>query len=454
MLLIAGEDQELLIVRHRSSGVLIRRVRGISLAVSLMVLSVLLVLGMATTTVGVQGLNLSVSGRNSANAFYTAEAGIAQTVQRLEDDSSLNGTLYQNQALSSSGGSYTVTVYNNLGARTQLLVPGGQVVPPAYALLQAVGLPDAGSVPRNVFLLVKGTRDYFDYAVMTGGSINLQGQTQVAGNVRANGSISFSGAGKEEVSANVVNGGRLLTSSQLSIQSTLQVQSATEEVRAGGVIQGGNKISGTSLVYALDRSPLTALMSNSGSLTPLPSGETIPNPNLATLLAPGTFVQHNETTINGNFDLGGQLHYFPNGVTFSQGSHISGSGTIVVGNGHDAVFYAPFGTNTSPARVNVIALDAAQGTSGPNTPGGSIYFQNGTFINGLIYAHHDVTFNANWRVWGSVVSYYGNVTADANVDFTLDHIPVHVPGFESWLLGASEFGGPITLSAVSWQDGR
>jgi hypothetical protein len=189
---------------------------------------------------------------------------------------------------------------------------------------------------------------------------------------------------------------------------------------------------------------------NDGALEPPTSGEAIPNPDPRTLLKQGSYVLHPERSLRGGtLQLNGGVHYFPNGITFENGYKIEGSGTIVSDNGHDVVFETPLGSNSAPARINVLSLDGARGTGS----GGSIHFKNGTFLSGLIYAHENVTFNSNWRVLGSIVTYRGDIVADANVHFILDRIAVPVAGFESWLLGASQFGGPVTLRVISWQGG-
>ncbi|MBM3461578.1 MAG: hypothetical protein FJX76_05710 [Armatimonadetes bacterium] len=286
---------------------------------------------------------------------------------------------------------------------------------------------------------------------MSGGDILLQGQAEVMGNMRANGRIVFGGASDQKESPNVHNGGRLLTATELEIQSTIKVADSDQEVRSAGDIVNARKISGTSKVYEDDDSKYTRKLDTDGSLTPPRDGEAIPNPDPATLLASGAYVTHTETLIdNGNkLDLAGGVHYFPNGVRFEKGSSLLGRDTIVVGNGHDAVFKTSLGSNSTPAVVNVLALDGHQGRG----TGGNIIFETGTFLQGLIYAHGNVEFNANWRVRGSVITYRGNVDAKANVHFILDRLPVRVAGFETWLLGASAMGGPVLLEPLSWQDG-
>lgn len=430
-----------------------RNRRGISLAVALLVLTVLVVTGVATSTVGVQALNLATAEKNSRGAFYTAEGGLAQTVQRVEDDSTLKGILATNEPLSASGGTYTASVSNNLSSRTPMLLPDGTVIPPLHALVTAEGAGDQGGQRKRVTVLVKCEREFFDYAVMSGGDITLQGQSEVNGNMRANGSITFGGTSHHD-KPDVYKGGKMMSGSGIDIQSTLAVEDASQEVRARDNIDGSQKIHGTDAVYADDQTKYTTQMLNDGSLQPPTQGEAIPNPDPATLLASGAYVLHNETVMNGgSLNLNNQVHYFPNGISFEKGVKIEGPGTIVVGEGHDAVFKCPIGSNTTPGQLNILSLDGESGR-GKGDGKGNIIFENGTFLKGLIYAHNDVTFRANWRVQGSVVTYYGDVTASANTVFELDRIAVKMPGFETWLIGASQYGGPVNLSPVSWQDGQ
>ena len=98
------------------------------------------------------------------------------------------------------------------------------------------GQGETAEVRRTLRLMVLARRDYFDYAVMSGGDILLQGQAEVMGNMRANGRISFQGTSTHLESPNVHNGGRMLTATRLEVGSVVQVSDNQQEVRSAGDI--------------------------------------------------------------------------------------------------------------------------------------------------------------------------------------------------------------------------
>ncbi|MBM3461579.1 MAG: hypothetical protein FJX76_05715 [Armatimonadetes bacterium] len=129
-----------------------RRRAGVSLAISLLVLSVMVVIGFASSAVGLQGLSLAVADRNARGAFYSAEAGLAQGASLVEDDSTLSGALLTNQSVGGAPGNFTVSVVNNLSSRSSLFV-SGDVLPPACALFTSSGQGETQSMRRTLRLM-------------------------------------------------------------------------------------------------------------------------------------------------------------------------------------------------------------------------------------------------------------------------------------------------------------
>jgi len=422
------------------------RRRGLAIAVALTVLMILIIIGVAMSTVGIQNLNLVSADRDSKGAFYAAEAGIARALHEVKNSNTWN-TGFSNTVLDITGNSYEVAVTNNSTGMSTVTAADGTSVPKGLVYIRSTGHASSGRVNRILAVMVqRGASNQFNYAIATGGDVELSAQTDITGTIKTSGKIDFMAA------CNIIpkdGEGRVLSSQTIYMKADT-VMDSTQDMRARSTVTNPDKLLGTTELYPNDTTTDTLPFLADGSTTPPASGDqqALPNPDTGELLAAGTYTEHSETVIAGTLNLGGGVHYFPNGINFTPTARIVGEGTIVVGNGTTGQFDCPLGAADDYAKCNIIALDGSNGTTG----GSKLNFTRSIFVNGLIYSHGDVYGGgANFRVKGSVICYgngTGNLNSKANTDFALEPLPVVCPGFEAWLGGGS---GATSVTILSWE---
>jgi hypothetical protein len=411
-----------------------------AVVVVLLVLAIVSLLVLAVGTLAASGLQVVNADRYSKVSLYAAEAGAAAAISQLRVDPTWSSG-YSNVAFGSETDSrYWVEVSNNFAGVQAVQAPDGTSVPAGKCYLRATGRCLASRYARSVAVMLEGPGDNFVYALASGGTATLRASGDIYGSVRSNGDLQFDAA----TDVYSVNGeGRVLSAGKI-INKNLGME-ADQDVRARGSISDPDKISGTVNIVANDTSADTLPMVADGRITNDGSPLTMPNPDLAVLLAPGSYVDHTGTTRYNNrqtLNLNGQVHYFPQGVTFDNGSRITGPGTIVVGGGHSAVFNTP----QQDARYNVVVLDS----NGGRAANGNITFNQSTVLTGLVYCQGDIDIKARLTLYGRMIAYgNGEITARAGANFDLHQTAVSVPGFAAFFGGAPAVGGPLTIS--SWQ---
>ncbi|MBI3925060.1 MAG: hypothetical protein HY319_05930 [Armatimonadetes bacterium] len=144
------------------------RVRGIALAIALVVVSIVLVLAYGLLSLGIQNLNHADAHRYSDKALYAAEAGAVEALRRLEQDTTWTGQgLGEATSLASGPETYEVEVVNNLAGSESILASNGASVAPGAAYLLATGKARTGDFARRVGVTVRPgpVQQLFRYAV-------------------------------------------------------------------------------------------------------------------------------------------------------------------------------------------------------------------------------------------------------------------------------------------------
>lgn len=416
------------------------KTRGMVLGLVILLVPLLVVLTMAMGTMGLTQLSLQHAVYARSAALEAAQAGLALGVEKLNEDNTWTAG-FQNVQLSTDPPTrYSVTVVNNLGGSANK-TSGAITVPPGFAYVVSKGT-FRGAYQQQVSGMVS-LGDVFPYAIASGNVVNIASVNSVAGSIKANSSM-------------------LLAVALLQIQADSVVVSGGNIANVGLITMGGGRlvsrgyialqllVLGASSVSTNDTSDLSAAFIQDGRIknNPPKGREVLPNPDRAKLLKPGTYVNYTGFQDfallrgNGFFNLNNKVHYFPDGVRFGLGSVISGSGTIVVGNGKKAEFTIAI-TNVD---MNVIALDADNGTTG----GATISFTGLTSIRGLVYCQGKIESLVGLGVTGKIIAYGPNARFDhlggllTVIDGPMRHI---APGFSPWLAGGTD--RPVTLKGWS-----
>jgi len=142
---------------------------------------------------------------------------------------------------------------------------------------------------------------------------------------------------------------------------------------------------------------------------------------------------------NETFDLGGKVHKFTQGVSFSSNITFTGEGTIWVsgGSGHDyglELCSNVYGPGGGYADVNLIV-------SGGTWSKADIMINSNVKINGLISGSTEVDANSNVAIQG-VIESGGTISVNSNVTIQWGEF-----GFEVPITGAS-----ATTIVRSWQE--
>ncbi|MEW6279999.1 MAG: pilus assembly PilX N-terminal domain-containing protein [Candidatus Eremiobacterota bacterium] len=426
--------------------------KGNALAIALMVLAILVVLMVAVGTLGAQHLSQVRSNLHGATAVYAAEAGIAASLVELRANSGWSAG-FQNVPIDAEfEPTYSVEVFNNFLGGGPISASDGTSVPAGCTYLLGMGTCRGGSARKVAVMLTGGGGGGFRYAIASGGDIEFQAAGDIHGSIKANRNITF----QARVEVIPLDGlGRVLCAydedepppltGNILIGSNLVLDPA-QDIRARNLITG--TVQGTTLIYFPDTTTDTLPFVQDGSTSPIPPAgheqqEVLPNPDLTELLEPGNYVNHPESSYpNGKdktLELDGQIHYFPNGLTMNSGTRITGSGTIVVGNGNSAYFHIPLDHT-----MNVVALDQ----DSPTTGTARIEFAANTVLRGLVYCHGTIESKAHFEVDGTVVAYGTGRYVHSGAHIQVIRQNLDIPGFEGWFSGGGGAGG---FELSSWQ---
>ncbi len=407
-----------------------------SLAIALMVLVVLVVMVVAVGVLGSQHLNLVRANLRSTTAIYAAEAGIARSLVELKANRGWSAGFQNVEMVGEWDPGYSVAVTNNNLGGGLMTAPDGTEVPAGCVYLLATGTCK-GVNPRRVAVMLKaGGGGGFRYVIASGGTINLSAGCDITGSIKATGSVTTGG----NVNLHFDNtaggiGGNLLSAGDVTLGSLKMDEGQGQVVRAKGQISG-DATNGTTEPY-----------SSGTDVLPFdhPDGsDSLPHPDLATLLAPGTVV-HDDYFDEKELVLAGKTHHFPAGLKVGK---VVGPGTIVVGETgtSTSATFDQFGNGNTPENVNIIGLGDA-----------SLKFTRDTRIVGLIYSEGMISAKELRVVapddgpGGYVIACggLGGVSVKVGASLTIKPNPgLKVPGFENWF-GGSGAGGIIQV--MSWQ---
>lgn len=419
-----------------------RRPRGSALAFLLLILVVLLVFLAGVVALGAYHGRAVLGNLRSVAAVHAAEAGVHTSLLRLSENHAWQAGFSGVQLGGELEPRYSVAVVNNLAGAAPVGGPEGLTVPAGSVLLVSTGT--CGDISRRVAVYLSSGLQ-FGYAIASGGGMELSAAGTVQGSLKSTHDLDISA----RVEVMPVEGqGRVLCGEDLTVTGGL-VQQAGQDCRARGEIVGETKISGASPIVAHDTTDDTNPFLMDGRITndPPEGQEVMPNPDLSVLLAEGSYVPHPGFTRYGGavkeLDLGGQIHYFPDGVEFGSGSKLVGEGIIVVGNGNSAVFDISLDHH-----MDVIVLDSEPGGEGGEP--GEIHFNRSTRIQGLVYCQGNVYSKADFRIEGRLITYGDGkfVHTGAHVEAILNPATVASPGFDQFF-GAG--AGPLGLGIASWQ---
>lgn len=428
--------------------------RGISISVVLMVLVIITVIVYAVAAQGIANLNFVDRSKENSLALYAAEAGLADSLVRYKKGCSdwRSGLGSADSPISLANGAYYhVKVTDNQMGFVDITAPDGTTVPPGLCYFLGTGLyrktgTNSYRSVKAVGVMVKGAfLGRFPYALASGQSIDFNAGTDIYGNVKSSGNITFQ-AQCDVVS--VRGQGSVFAGGYIDVGASLTME-PNQAMKARGDIFNASKVKNTVPVpfdKSYDTLPFVNDLSSTQTSQTGQTGEVLPYPNRATLFSsvPAP-VTHNETTVTGDFNLGnGGIHYFPNGVNFTSSANLTGTGTVIVDNGNPMNFEVGLGSTNSYFPVNLVALEGNKTGSGS-----AINFKNSMFVRGLIYSYGTISSNANFRVQGSVISYKGGqVITGAHAEFSLTPIEVECPGFEAWLGDGS---GTSRVTVLSWK---
>ncbi|MDQ7822333.1 MAG: hypothetical protein RDV48_06020 [Candidatus Eremiobacteraeota bacterium] len=429
-----------------------RKERGLSIAMTLIILTILVVIVFAIAARGIYGLRASTLEKRDRILFYAAEAGMQEALlnyKRNSSDWSSGIPLKEIWRNGSEIARCQVSVTNNqqaLQGAASLTAPDGTIVPPGLCYFLSTGSFANYPITKKVGVMVKysflGT---FNYALAAGDKISFNASSKIYGNIKSNNTINFEAA-CEVIS--VKGQGNVFCSKDINVNAKLEMETS-QFCRARADITGASKILNATVV-AYDTSADTLPFSCEAATTMADSTgiESMPNPDISKLLASATLVEHTETTWDKELNLDSKVHYFPNGVTFGNKSSYKGTGSIVTGNGTNMVFERSLGDSKSYYPVNLVALGNWDALT-KKYSGGNISFTGGShcFVNGLVFAHGSITTNSTFAVQGTVIAYSGMVSTSSQADFIFYPIPVFCPGFEAWSIGP----GTERVDIISWQ---
>ncbi|MGV8121915.1 MAG: hypothetical protein AB2L14_19315 [Candidatus Xenobiia bacterium LiM19] len=435
------------------------RQRGISIIVTLLVLTIIMIIVFAVGAQGIWNLNYVNKDKYSKMATYAAEASLA--VPLVGFKKGLTGWATCSNSFNSPNtydaveriGNYFEVTDNSAGT-ADTTASNGTVVKPGMVYFLGHGLACNKTIHKMVGVMVDaGTVAQFDYALASGGAISFNASVDLHGSLKCNSNFSINA--QTEILKDNKGKGRVLVTGQIQNGSKwlkLDPTAAEHDCRARTGITGPSKVSDASPKVANDTTDDTNPFIVDGSTSPSATSgyETLPNPDVTDIMSASNLVTHSEENWSGDLNLDGKVHYFPNssGTTGIQITGLSGKGTIVVGSyGKPGILSF---SHPVDHEVNIVAVDGGTGPDWANsgTVGGcKVYFQNSTTIHGLIYSHGTITSNARFDVYGSVISYKGGsfVHNGAHSVFTLSPLAVQCPGFDAFFGGGGAGSGTVTV---------
>ena len=426
--------------------------------------TILILIAIAVATTGIATLNQAGARNLSYQSVYAAEAGLAAAFREIVQGNTWTG--YSNRPYGKESRYWVQATAGPAGATADRpAIPGGTV----YLLATAT---TRGGFSRRVGVLLAGTGSAAvsasGYAISSGGRIDQQGGGTISGSLKSSQDIRMQGGIKV---IPFQGSGRLVATQDIDIGNGIK-RDPSQELRAGQQISigpGNEAPDPARLIFPNDGTAASAPWVADGRTENLLNageiGEVLPNPSPVSLLglvaigsdfeidtATGLYtidaartdvVQHSETTVS-SLDLAGKIHFFPNGFEISGNNAVTGTGTIVTGNGKSIEI-----SGNQDLNANLLALRwPSQLPSGGNP---RIRIQGNSRVTGLILAGQDVDIQGNFTLNGMIVAYNGDVHIQGNRRITYNPSGLTLPGLQSWLSPLTPPSGPGTLGIVPGQ---
>ncbi len=162
------------------------RKKGMSLAVVLMVITIMVVIGLSISFIGTQNLRNVRKNNENVSAHYAAEAGLSRGIAQINQDDEWTGEEpeYTNTEMPNSNNiTYSVRVYNNkdgtgaIPAENGISVPAGGI----YIVSEGkVGPPDNPNSTKKVgAMLFRRIRSIWEFGLFAKDSLDFRGNIKV-----------------------------------------------------------------------------------------------------------------------------------------------------------------------------------------------------------------------------------------------------------------------------------
>ena len=443
-----------------------RRRRGLALAVVMSLIVILVLIAIAVGTSGIATLNQVGAQHLSTQSVYAAEAGLNAAFREIVQGNSWTG--YSNVSYGRES-SYSVVATPGPAAATT----DHPALPAGTVYLLATGVTRK-HYQRRVGVLISGTGSAAaasagGYALAGGARVEQQGNGTISGSIKASGEVRAQGSFKI---IPYQGSGRIAAGGDIDLANNTR-RDPSQELRARQTISigpGTQPLDPVRLIFPGDTTPASAPWiadyRTTNTLNAGDVGEVLPNPDPVELLGlvrlgsdyqldPADnslyridpprpdVIQHTETDGTG-LNLDNKIHFYRNGFSISGNGAVTGTGTIVVGNGNSIHIQGNHNLN-----ANLIALRwTGQQPSGGNP---SIDIGGNVQVNGMILAHERVDIQGNFDLKGMIIAYHGDIRMQGNKHVTYDAAGFSLRGLESWRAPLTPPTGPGTLGILPGQ---
>ncbi|MHB2019471.1 MAG: pilus assembly PilX family protein [Candidatus Xenobia bacterium] len=303
-----------------------KRPSGVAMVIVLLVISIMFVIGAAMVAISTANLSEVSSSVRDKQAFFAANAGVADALENLKQNTSYNAavsdTLMANQA-----GSYSYVVTNNWQGGTPVTSVNGINVPPGYVYVLATGRsqpldpvrPVLGATSRQVGVMLMGFNP-LGYGVFGVTGVAMQNKTIDAyDSSNSMGYPANAMSGSQDLNVGTLTNGISVVTTNPPVPGNASFGPPNWESNPTSYV--------TSTSQAIAGTFASARMLPVPPVLPTPTPPTITwtpgaTPTPANFIAPGTYGSLNLTG-GQTVTLGSGSYVFTNGVSLNGGSTIS-----------------------------------------------------------------------------------------------------------------------------------
>lgn len=398
---------------------------GVALVITLLVMTILLIMGSAFMSISSTETLIAINERNRIQAYHLAEAGAEMAITQLNANSNYAGTGEQPLG----PGTYTVTV-------TCLPVAPFPCPPatPDQRLISATGCVRncaPGSAMSTVEMRVQ--RGPFQFAMLAAGpgdssdrAVNLENSVQVDSYDSAVGPYDPLNPGTQ---------GRIHSNGDIELGTDSLVKG---NARAVGMVTLG---SGSTIEGGY--TPGVASEGVANITPPPPTGDLTVADNQTVTLTPGTY-SFDRITIgtDSKLDITGPVVIYVTGRFFAgRGAKINASAASTRKPTDLLIFSSNTGTDAPPAPINGEEAfffccndgsESGEFYGGIYAPNGEVEFQNATDPN------------QGWNIYGSIVAKKIDIEEHARLHYDVALARASIPGFPPT--------GKFRPTAGTWQE--